>query len=293
MKKKYHISYNYLKDPLQFGQIKLFQIGRLYCMPAAVIPEHAHMDWYELTIVTDGKGTVTTNGKAAEVGKGDIYLSFPGDFHKIVSSTYDPLKYDFFSFSSTDRDVDDVFKGISAERSAHDCRIISDSKIATLVSFTIAEFFEQNPWREEMLELLLAEIVIYLMRDCTDNSRETFQNTPLSKEEMCYQIMHLVDTQLYAISSLSFLSEALGYNYSYLSRVFKQTTGTTISGYYQNRRLTAAKLLIDEGRMRFSRIAQMLNFSSPYAFSKAFKQQFGCSPQRYKEARTEKHTAAE
>lgn len=292
MKKKYHISYDYLKEPLLFGQIKLFQIGRLYCMPAAVIREHVHMDWYELTIVTDGKGSVITNGKSVDVGKGDIYLSFPGDFHKITSSEYDPLKYDFFSFSSTDADTDAVFRSISAERSAYNRRVISNPKIGTLVSFAIAEFFEQNPWREKMLELLLEEIVIYLMRDCTDNSRETFQNTLLSKEELCYQIMHLVDTRLYSISNLSFLSEDLGYNYSYLSRIFKQTTGITISSYYQNRRLTAAKLLIDEGRMRFSRIAQMLNFSSPYAFSKAFKNQFGCSPQNYKESRTHKHTTA-
>lgn len=283
MKKKYHIIYDYVKEPLLYGSINLFQIGRLYCMPSAVVPEHAHRDWYELTIVTDGNGWVTTNGKSMAVSKGDIYLSFPSDFHKITSSNANPLKYDFFAFSSTNAEVDTIFKRIASENSSFDQRIITDPKIGSFVAFAIAEFYEQNTYKVKMLELLFEQIIILLIRACTVKVKQTFQNHPLSREELCYQIMYLIDTQLFSITNLSFLSDVLGYNYSYLSRIFKQTTGITISDYYQDRRLTAAKQLIEEGRVRFSGIAQMLNFSSQYAFSKAFKNRFGCSPQRYRE----------
>lgn len=283
MDKLYHIDYTYLREPLLFGNIKLFQIGRRYCAPSAVIQEHVHMNWYELTIVTDGKGWVTTNGQAVEVRKGNIYLSFPGDFHEITSSEQNPLKYDFFTFSSIDPEIDETLKTISIERSRPDLRLIEDSKISQFVAFAIAEFCEENTYRAKMLELLSGEIVILLMRSCIVKDKKSFHISPIFKEELCYQIMHLIDTNLYSVSKLSFLSDALGYNYSYLSRIFKETTGTTISDYYQNRRLTAAKLLIEEGRIRFSKIAQMLNFSSQYAFSKAFKNHFGCSPQKYQE----------
>lgn len=286
MKKKYHISYDYVEEPILYGKIKLFQIGRLYCMPSAVVPEHTHNDWYELTIVTDGTGWVTTNGESLPVSKGDIYLSFPEDVHKITSSKADPLKYDFFSFCCTEKETDGIFKKIAIEKSRFDQRIIVDPQIEAFIAVAIAEFYEQNAYKQKMLELLFEQIVILLIRICTVKGKHTFQKHILSKEELCYQIMYLIDTQLYSITNLSFLSDILGYNYSYLSRLFRQMTGITISGYYQDRRLTVAKQLIEEGRVRFNGIAQMLNFSSQYAFSKAFKNRFGCSPQRYKENRT-------
>lgn len=269
-----------------FGKTKLFQLGRLYCMPGAVIKEHVHLDWYELTIVTDGKGLVTTNGRSVEVKKGDIYFSFPGDFHKITSSETAPLKYDFFSFASIDADIDGAFRKISSERSRFDQRLLSDDKIGDLVSLAIAEFFESDAYRERVLELVLEEIILFLLRACRLEKKEAFQKHPRSTEELCYQIMYLIDSRLYSVSNLSFLGEELGYNYAYLSKIFRQTTGTTISDYYQNRRLTAAKLLIEEGRVSFSRIAQMLNFSSLYAFSKAFKNRFGYAPKSYRETVT-------
>ena len=253
-------------------------------MPGAVIGEHVHMNWYELTIVTDGTGWVSTNGHSLEVKKGDIHLSLPGDFHKLVSSEDKPLKYDFFTFASLDPEIPEAFQKVASDRSRHDRRILTEGRIGSFVSLAIGEFMESNAYRERMLGLLLEETVIFLLRACSFETKRSFQEQPLSLEELCYQIMSLIDTRLYSITNLSFLGEALGYNYSYLSKIFRQTTGITISDYYQNRRLTAAKLLIGEGRVNFVRIAQMLNFSSLYAFSKAFRNRFGMSPRTYRDS---------
>ena len=74
------------------------------------------------------------------------------------------------------------------------------------------------------------------------------------------------------------LSEKFGYNYSYLSHVFTSTTGKTPGEYFREKKLEAAKILILENRKKISEIAEMLNYSSAFAFSKAFKNHFGVSP---------------
>ena len=63
-------------------------------------------------------------------------------------------------------------------------------------------------------------------------------------------------------------------------RNFRQNRNT-ISDYYHTRRLDAARMLINEKKLRVTQIAEMLNYSSLYSFSTAFKNKFGASPREY------------
>jgi AraC-like DNA-binding protein len=70
-----------------------------------------------------------------------------------------------------------------------------------------------------------------------------------------------------------------GYSYNYLSSVFKETTGVTLSHYYHERRLEAAALLLREG-FSVTRTSALLGYSSIYAFSNAYKKRYGISPSK-------------
>ena len=84
------------------------------------------------------------------------------------------------------------------------------------------------------------------------------------------------------IKNFSDISDYFNYNYSYLSKVFKQTTKTTILDYLSTKKLERAKILIDEKKLSFTKIAEILNYASVYSFSKSFKYHFGISPTEYK-----------
>ena len=72
----YHFDKRFFDDPLNYGNIRLYQLGRLHAGINTVVDTHVHGDLYELTVVTDGCGIITTNGVPVKVGRGDIYLSF-------------------------------------------------------------------------------------------------------------------------------------------------------------------------------------------------------------------------
>lgn len=282
MKKKYHIDYVLFSDQPKFGETVLFQLGRLYCMPSAEIFEHTHLNLYELTVVTEGEGIVTTNGQSVAVKKGDIYLSFPADFHKIESSAEKPLKYDFFAFNTLNQEIGNQLKQITAERRLSSQRIINNEKIAADMSSAIAEFGVKNDYRDEILSLLFKQIILYTIRSFKAKKNTVKRKNVSSAEEICFQIMDYIDMNIYSIKGLTVLSNELGYNYCYLSNVFKETTGGTISEYYQTKRLETAKLLLNEGALKCNRIADVLNYASLYSFSKAFKQKYGISPENFK-----------
>ncbi len=280
MEAKYHINY-YYGEPIIYNDILLVQLGRLYCSPSGIIEEHAHTDWYELTCVTDGEGIVMTNGVSVKVSKGDIYLSFPGDFHAIYSSKEKPLKYDFFSFQTKDKKIKKELLYIVANIHSYSQRVIQNEQILSVISNAIAELCSNQEYSQEILYTNFKQILFYILRSFMAQAKDVKSFRTLSADELCYQIMHYIDTHMYSIKNLTELSEKFSYNYSYLSNLFKNQTGTTLSAYYQSRRLDAAKLLLDEKKLKVNQIAEILGYSSLYSFSKAFKQKYGVSPKNY------------
>ena len=276
MEHYYHFD-KYMRPPMPFGELSLVQIGRLFCKESAVIDKHVHLDWFELTIIHDGEGIISTNGKQMPVKSGDIHLSFPADVHEILSSATNPLKYDFFSFAISNQSWKEDLEWIM--RSFHDYtqRVFADERIKILVDNGIAEFCKEDIYANELLKSIFEQIVIYLIRDFKE--KETPQkNNDNQAQTLCYQIMNYIDTHIFALKSLAELCNAFAYNYSYLSTLFKKNTGRTLLDYYQNAKLKKAKSLLKENKLSVGEISEYLSYSSVYAFSKAFKKKYGVCP---------------
>lgn len=283
MQKKYHLNYRYFEEPALYKDTLLIQIGRRHCFADEIIGKHAHINWYELTIVIDGSGTVITNDEPSTISKGDIYLSFPGDFHEIISSSDAPLKYDFISFSSKNPTIKKALKRIVSETYFGEQRIFRDDAVSSLVSLAISEISSKKRYHTEIVSSILEQALFLIIRNFDGIKNEHKKLNVNAADELCFQVMHYIDTHIYSITNLSDLSRVFRFNYSYLSKLFKNTTGKTISDYYQNRRLDMAKLLIVERQMKICQIAEALNYSSLYSFSKAFKSKYGVSPSHYLE----------
>ena len=287
--KRYHLDRSYVKAPLLFGQTRLFQIGRLYCSAGMVIAVHGHLNWFELTIVTDGAGVVQTNGVEIPVTRGDIYLSFPGDFHGIVSDTEHPLEYDFFAFNTESPTLAEAFEELVRAAAPADRRVFQDERIRALVADAIAEVDCQEPYAERVLSASLEQILVYVLRNFRTLSRAKGSVGVGKQEELCYQMMHYIDTHIYTMRGLSDLADAMRYNYSYLSDVFCKVTSDTLMHYYRTRRLEAARLLLSEGKLSVGDIAELLHYASIYTFSRAFKEAFGEAPAHYRRRAEQKN----
>lgn len=269
-----------MDEPKIFGNVSLLQIGRRYCAESEIIPPHTHQDYYELTIVTGGQGTVLSNGESFEVFPGDCHLSIPCDIHEIHASDDEALEYDYFSFTLSEGIFRQELSKVSRKLFGKNSRVFKDPKIANLIANAISEFSSEKPFSKEILENIFNQITVYLIRDFSDVEHQTAKFS--ENEKLCYQIMNYIDTHLYSILNLETVATRFKYNYSYLSSLFKKTTGKKLLDYFQSRKLETAKVLILENKYKITEIASMLNYSSPFSFSKAFKQKFGCSPKNFK-----------
>jgi AraC-like DNA-binding protein len=275
-KTRYHLNNDHIQNPLRFGDVLVLQLGRRYCEATEEIIPHAHLNWFELTIVTDGKGTVFTNGVPFAVQSGDIYLSFPCDIHEIRADLHSKLEYDFLSFYCENDKMKMDFKRITQTYFGAKRRVFRDEKISNLVNLAIAELSaKEQPYAEELLTDIFRLIPIYLLR----NFSGAKQSTPSVSDAhiLCMQVMNYMDTHIYSLENLQSLAPKFNYNYGYLSGLFKKTTGKTLLEYLHHRKMETAKALILENKKKISEIAEMLHYS-PYSFSKAFKATYGVSP---------------
>lgn len=275
---KYHLNNYFNPEPLRFSDISLLQIGRLYFEPGDSVHVHTHRDFYELTIITGGEGSVITNGIEAKVGRGDIYLSLPCDVHSIASSVDSPMKYDFFSFFTDNPEYKTALENIALSLPPSR-RVFRDERIGALVCDALAEFPIDSALSEKLLYSIFNQIIIYVIRNAKSKAQKR-QRSASPAETVCYQAMNYIDTHIFTMTSLLELSEVMNYNYSYLSAIFKKTTGSTLSSYYQNKRLEVARQILLEGKETVTRVAELLNYSSIYSFSRAFKAAYGITPKK-------------
>ena len=282
--KKYHINYTFRTDPKLFGSSYLYQAGKIFCDSTTVVPSHTHIDWFELTIVLAGNGEIYTNRKKTCVSEGDIILSFPYDIHKIVSSPDNPLKYSFLSFRTTDEDIKKKFDEIFQSFYESDKRLFRDQNIIHLTEMIISEFSSPEYEQNSLITNLLHSIILLTVRSFLYKQTSPISNYTNHSEALCHKVMRYIDSNLFMIENLSQVAEHFHHNYSYLSNKFKETTKLTLTQYLTEKKLERAKLLIREGKLSFTEIAELLRYASLYSFSKSFKFHFGVSPSEYQKS---------
>ena len=285
MSTTYHIDHNHINAPLRFDRLSLIQIGTIRCREDASLSKHLHRDWFELTIVTNGTATVLTNDVPIKLSEGDIYLSFPAEFHEIIPEGDSHLHFDFFSFRTDHAPFREDLEYIMQNFAAAEERILHSDTIRTLVREVLSQLQlpESIPYREEMLSAQLLQIYILLVRHFKDIAPVSDLFNATQAQQLCFSVMHYIDTHLYSMKNTGELADLTNYNYSYLSHLFHSVTSQTLSGYFQKKRLEAASALLKENDLQIGEIATLLHYSSVYAFSKAFRTHFGVSPRSYRD----------
>ncbi|NOU65386.1 helix-turn-helix domain-containing protein [Paenibacillus sp. LMG 31461] len=103
------------------------------------------------------------------------------------------------------------------------------------------------------------------------------------EREVVRKIKQYIQSNLGGVLSLEHLSKIAGYNHSYLSRLYKETTGEGLSEYITNERLSAAKVLLRAPGQQIQEVAESLGFDSPTYFTRFFKKHTGMTPTEYRE----------
>lgn len=95
------------------------------------------------------------------------------------------------------------------------------------------------------------------------------------------EMIHFSD-EVPKVNYSDYISEILGYNYTYLSNLFTEVKGITIQNFIINHKVERAKELILYDELSLTEISYKLHYSSVAHLSNQFKKVTGQSPSFYK-----------
>jgi len=77
------------------------------------------------------------------------------------------------------------------------------------------------------------------------------------------------------------IAETIGLNRKYLAKIFKKSTGKTMTEFLFDVRMRMASAAIANGEKNITSLAHSVGYSDPLFFSKQFKKHFGVSPTEF------------
>jgi AraC-type DNA-binding domain-containing proteins len=138
---------------------------------------------------------------------------------------------------------------------------------------------QSNPNKLEIVKHLMQAFFYtstYNIHKLTDDKKKSKQ------EELVSKFMNLAQTNYKIHRELEFYADKLCLTSKYLSKVVKETTGTTAKEWIENYMVHEAKALLKSTNMTIQQISDELNFPNQSFFGKSFKRVVGISPKDYR-----------
>ncbi len=107
----------------------------------------------------------------------------------------------------------------------------------------------------------------------------------LPQDEKMRRAMVILNQAYAHPPSLPDLAQQLGISETQLKSSFKSLSGTTVLQYCINKRIDAAKLLLNENKQSISEISDIVGYQDHSAFTRAFRRLTGTSPRQWRQSR--------
>ncbi|MFL6056194.1 MAG: AraC family transcriptional regulator [Actinoallomurus sp.] len=139
-----------------------------------------------------------------------------------------------------------------------------------------------GPGREAVITSLLDLLLVYMLRAWLEGHSDTGWPRALRNPEIA-AALEALHSRPAAPWRIEDLAAHVGLSRATLARRFTALTGQPPMAYLTWWRMTTAARLLRESDLPLLAIARQVGYGSPYAFSHAFKRQFGLPPGVYRE----------
>lgn len=155
----------------------------------------------------------------------------------------------------------------------------ADKEIHGLIEQMLMEFVQKKLYFQRALSLQLGLFFTYLQRDYS-GSMQFSSHLPYSITYIS-RIYEYIEKH-YRTASVAEIAESFSVSPSYLSRLVKKYTGTTISSLVQRVRMQTACDLLTGTDMSVQQICEAVGYGEVSFFIRLFKQHTGKTPHQYR-----------
>lgn len=233
-------------------------------------------DVLELTYVDKGRLHSVVGGVDYLLHQGEMMVYGADQWHMQYADEDTATSFVTVTFDMENSDVDALYNRKFA---------LSDRE-AELLQKMMAEQELDGIYSGDMILCLLGQLVIRVMRTAA-NAGDRRLKTPAAinaENEIISRSLSYVAEHVCEKLSVGEVARQVGVSPSHLTALFHKCLQIAPGEYIRRTKLEESKLMIREGRLNFTQIAETLSYSTVHHFSRQFKEKFGITPSEYAKA---------
>jgi len=254
-------------------------------------PFHRH-DFLEFSLVLEGNGTETINGKTHSLHPGTFTFVSPYQIHDIRAYKGQPLTLYNCNFdleliidpSQKDLGLTHLlYNGMDAENRPSFIQLEQDVFLSfkRILDSIYQEYQSEKNWKNILIKVRIIELLIYF--DRLRQEQNTLAEIPIKQANgMIWPIVHYIHSHFDEEITLSRLSDQFKVSMSYLSEQFKQQVGLNFINFLHEIRIRHACSLLLSTDMSVTDIAAEVGYQSFNTFSRVFRQKKAITPSSFR-----------
>ena len=214
------------------------------------------LDYYIIHYVLSGTGSFVLDGKFYKVRENQAFIIPPHTNFFYQADEFTPWEYIWINFDGAY--AEQLLKLKSPVVNIDNANLFKDLLLCEGYASQEADFLVGK----------LFQIIVELTKKI-----HTSNYIQMAKNYMTTFYSHNI--------KIDDLSNTLGLNRKYLAKIFKKSTGQTMSEFLLEVRMRRASAAISDGERSITKIASMVGFDDPLFFSRQFKKYYGVSPTEF------------
>lgn len=262
---------------------------RLYLnREAESYPDHWHTP-IEILWVLQGQYHAVCERRSFPLKTGDLLLICPGAVHRlapdgagerlILQADCGPLR------SLQDVNIALALMSPAFQLTAETAGSLH-REVCRLLEKIRAEYQARHPVCEAMMYAHLLEMLARISREGHFGQGDApDRGLAANREKMLLACEYIRDNCLSA-PSLEMVADYVGFSKFHFDRLFKQFVGMNYCKYLNQQRIARAEELLIDPNITITQVAMLCGFSSPAAFTRAFRGVKHCTPTDYRRLKT-------
>ncbi len=265
---------------------KYFAIAHLF-FEEKTMNVHIH-DCYEIYYSISGGKQFLIDNKTYKIEPGDLFFINQYESHHL--SQIEQKEHERIVISIHP----DFLRSLSTEKTELDyCflhrepgfshRISLDKNQQQRFMYYIHKITGLSGYGEDILErLAFTELMVFFNKEfyASAQKEEAVNSFTCQYDQQVNDILEYINANINEPITIQLLAEQFFLSKSFICRIFKQSTGTTVNKYLTARRISIAKALLSEGSS-VNEVYEQCGFQDYSTFLKSFAKSVGLSPKKY------------
>ncbi|WP_018930502.1 AraC family transcriptional regulator [Gracilibacillus lacisalsi] len=248
---------------------------------------HLHQD-YEIFYLLEGEKIFLIDGEKYVAKKDTMMLINKNILHKTIVNDHNYQRIVLNFRDCFLLEADQILLSTLFNNGPHLLSVKNPTIFQTILEKMLEEYFLDHPDSDRYLQLLLSQLLMECER--LIRSQTSIEHATVNRHQhaLINDMITYINERFHQDITLSILADAFFLHEQSISKLFKQSIGCSFTEYLNAVRITEAKRLLTETKLKINQITRKVGYTNHVHFWRIFKKFTGMSPNNYRQQETTK-----